>query len=70
MESNSGFQIDPFPLEKEFRLRALRPKIKELNKEELEEFLIEALSTMSKLAHQVTQLRDHVQKLEGKKELD
>ena len=67
MESDKNFQINPFPLEKEFRLRALKPKIKELNREELEEFLLEALSTMSKLAHQVTQLKDYVKRMEGKK---
>jgi hypothetical protein len=38
----------------------------ELSREELEEFLTESLSIMTKLAHQVTELRDHVQKLEGK----
>jgi methyl-accepting chemotaxis protein len=32
----------------------------------LEEFLAEALDTMSRLAHQVTQLRDHIEELEGK----
>jgi hypothetical protein len=40
----------------------------ELTREELEEFLTEALSIMTKLAHQVTELRDYVEKMEGKSE--
>jgi hypothetical protein len=37
-----------------------------LSREELEQFLVEALSTMTQLAHQVSQLRDYVEKIEGK----
>jgi hypothetical protein len=40
----------------------------ELSREELEEFLTESLSVMAKLAHQLTQLRDYVEVLEGKTE--
>jgi hypothetical protein len=39
-----------------------------LSREELEEFLVEALSTMTKLAHQVTELREYIEYLEGKNE--
>jgi hypothetical protein len=39
-----------------------------LSREELEEFLTEALAIMTKLAHQVTELRDYVEKIEGKNE--
>jgi hypothetical protein len=70
MESDSDFRIDPFPLEKEFRLQTLKPKLKELNREELEDFLIESLGIMTKLAHQVSQMSNHIQVLEGKKKLD
>jgi hypothetical protein len=38
----------------------------ELSREELEEFLTEALAIMTKLAHQVTELKDYVEKIEGK----
>jgi hypothetical protein len=38
----------------------------ELSREELEEFLTEALAIMTKLAHQVTQLKEYVDRLEGK----
>ncbi len=60
--------MSPFPIEKEFRVLSIRRRLHELSREELEEFLTEALSIMTKLAHQVTELRDHVQQLEGKRE--
>jgi hypothetical protein len=66
MDSDSSFRIDPFPIEKEFRIAKAKQKLKELTRKELEEFLAEALDTMSRLAHQVTQLRDHIKELEGK----
>jgi hypothetical protein len=60
--------MSPFPIEKEFRVLSIRRRLHELSREELEEFLTEALSIMSKLSHQVTELRDYVQQLEGKKD--
>ena len=45
---------------------SIRRRLHELSREEIEEFLTEALSIMAKLAHQVTQLRDYVQQIEGK----
>ena len=66
MEQPDNFQISPFPIEKEFRVLAVRERLHELTREDLEEFLTEALFTMTKLAHQVTELRDYVNKLEGK----
>ena len=68
MDSQDKFQMTPFPIEKEFRVLSIRRRLPELSREELEEFLTEALSIMTKLAHQVTELRDHVQRLEGKTE--
>lgn len=68
MDSPEKFHLTPLPIETEFRVLSIRRRLHELSREELEEFLTEALSIMSKLAHQVTQLRDHVQKLEGKTE--
>jgi hypothetical protein len=58
--------MNPFPIEKEFRVLAVRERLHELTREELEEFLTEALSIMTKLAHQVTELRNYVDKTEGK----
>ena len=66
MESNDKFYLEPLPVEKEFRVLSIKRRLKDLTRKELEEFLIEALSTMTKLAHQVTQLRDYVEKTEGK----
>jgi hypothetical protein len=66
MEQPDNFQISPFPIEKEFRVLAVRERLHELTRKDLEEFLTEALSTMTKLAHQVTELRDYVNKIEGK----
>jgi hypothetical protein len=68
MDSQDKFQMSPFPIEKEFRVLSIRRRLHELSREDLEEFLTEALSIMTKLAHQVTELRDHVQQLEGKKD--
>ena len=61
-------EVSPFPMEKEFRIIRVKQKFNELTREELEEFLAEALDTMSRLAHQVTQLRDYIEELEGKTE--
>ena len=68
MEPPDEFRLTPLPLEKEFRVLSIRRRLHELSREELEEFLTEALSTMTKLADQLTQLRDYVNKLEGKNE--
>ena len=53
-------------MEKEFRVLSIRRRLHELEREELEEFLTEALTILTKLAHQVTQLRDYIEDLEGK----
>jgi len=68
MDKSKKFELSSFPMEKEFRIIKVKQKLKELTKEELEEFLAEALDTMSRLAHQVTQLRDYIEELEGKTE--
>lgn len=59
MESDK-FELTPLPLETEFKVMSVRRRLHELSREELEEFLTEALSIMSKLAHQVTQMRDYI----------
>jgi hypothetical protein len=66
MEHPDNFQMSPFPIEKEFRVLSIRRRLHELSREELEEFLTEALAIMTKLAHQVTELRNYVEKVEGK----
>ncbi len=66
MDSESEFSIRPLSLETEFRLKSVCTRLHELTKEELLEFLEEALPTMVKLAHQVKQLKERLQELEGK----
>ena len=66
MDSQDKFELTPLPIEKEFRVLSIRRRLSELSREELEEFLTESLSIMTKLAHQVTQLRDYVDRIEGK----
>jgi hypothetical protein len=66
MDSPKKFELTPFPLESEFRVLSIKRRLHELSRKELEEFLTEALAIMTKLAHQVTQLRDYVEELEGK----
>ena len=68
MDSQNPFHLTPLPIEKEFRVLSIRRRLHELSREELEEFLTEALAIMTKLAHQVTELRDYVEKIEGKTE--
>lgn len=66
MESPEKFNLVPLPVEKEFRILSVKQRLHELSREDLEEFLAEALSTMTQLAHQVSQLRDYVEQIEGK----
>lgn len=68
MDFPNKFQMSPLPIEKEFRVLSVRRRLKELTREELEEFLTEALIITTKLAHHVTELRDYVEYIEGKSE--
>jgi len=68
MDSQKKFELTPLPVETEFRVLSIKARLHELTREELEEFLTESLSTMSKLAHQVTQLMEYIEQLEGKTE--
>ena len=66
MDSQNPFRLTPLPIEKEFRVLSIRRRLHELSREELEEFLTESLSILTKLAHQVLQLKEYVEELEGK----
>ena len=66
MDPERNFRIKPLPVEAEFRIQSIKHRLHELPRKDLELFLTEALSTMTKLANQVTQLRDYVEELEGK----
>jgi uncharacterized membrane-anchored protein YhcB (DUF1043 family) len=58
-------RIEPLSLESEFRVLSIKRRLPELSREELEEFLTEALTLMTKLAHQVKQLKEHLDTEEG-----
>jgi hypothetical protein len=58
--------MKPLPIEKEFRVLTVKQRLHELSREELEEFLLESLSIMTTLAHQVTELKEYVDRVEGK----
>ena len=66
MDSQKKFEMDPLPLEKEFRCLAVKRRLSELSREELEEFLSEALGLLTKMTHQMIQLRDYIEEVEGK----
>jgi hypothetical protein len=69
MDSPKKFELDPLPLEKEFRTLSIKRRLSDLSREELEDFLSESLSLLTKLTHQMTQLRDYIQEMEeGKSE--
>ncbi len=68
MDSPKKFELDPLPLEKEFRTLSIKRRLSELSREELEEFLSESLALLTKLTHQMTQLRDYIEEVEGKSE--
>ena len=68
MDSPKKFELDPLPLEKEFRTLSIKRRLSELSREELEEFLSESLALLTKLTHQMTQLRDYIEEMEGKSE--
>jgi hypothetical protein len=67
MDFPKKFEVNPLPIEKEFRVHSVQQRLHELSREDLEKFLAEALLTMTKLADQLSQLRDYVHELEGKK---
>lgn len=63
------FELDSLPLEKEFRTLSIKRRLGELSRQELEDFLSESLALLTKLTHQMTQLRDYVLEIEeGKSE--
>lgn len=64
MDSPKRFELTPLPLETEFKVLSVRRRLKHLSRDELEEFLTESLALLTKLTHQVTQLRDHVMETE------
>ena len=64
MDSPKKFELDPLPLEKEFRTLSIKRRLSDLSREELDDFLSESLALLTKLTHQMTQLRDYIQEME------
>ncbi len=55
------FEMPPLPLEKEFQVTSVRQRLKELSREELEMLLGESLDLVTRLAHQLRELRDYIE---------
>jgi len=68
MDSKKSLEIKPLPLESEFRILSIRRRLPELSRQELEEFLSEVLVVMTKLTHQLTQVREFIDEVKGKNE--
>jgi len=62
----SNFEMDPLPIEKEFKVLSIRRRLHELSREELEEFLTESLRLLTVMSHQMSQMRDYIYEIEGK----
>ena len=58
------FELDPLPLEKEFKVQSVRARLYHLSREELEEFLAESLAIMVKLVDQTKQMKEYIDRLE------
>ena len=65
MENDRKFELDPLPLESEFKIQSVRHRLHELNRKDLELFLAEALDLLVNLTHQTKQMKDYIGELEG-----
>ena len=70
MDSPKKFNLNPLTMESEFRILSIRRRLHELSREELEEFLTEALSLLTNMANQLSQMKDYVEEIEGKTQED
>lgn len=59
--------LEPQPLEEQFRIARLKSQLKDLDREELEEYCGRLLEVSSKLTHQTKQLLSMVVNSEKKK---
>ena len=65
MDDKKKIRIEPLPIESEFRVLSIRRRLKDLTREELEEFLTESLSLLTRLVHQVKQMKVYLEIEEG-----
>ena len=70
MDKTQKFELDPLPLECEFKVESVKHRIHQLNKKELENFLGETLSLLVKVTHQTKQMRTYIESLQGKIDID
>ena len=66
MDKTPKFELDPLPLETEFKVQSVRARLYHLTREELETFLAESLGILVKLADQTKQMKQYIDELEGK----
>jgi len=66
MEINERFELEPLPLESEFKVQSVRARLHHLSREELETFLAESLGILVKLADQTKQMKRYIDELKGK----
>ena len=66
MGTSENFELDPLPLESEFKVQSVRARLYHLTREELETFLAESLGILVKLADQTKQMKQYIDELEGK----
>jgi len=56
--------LEPLPLELEFRAAHLKNSLRHIDRKELEGFTGELIDVTTKLTHQTAQLLDYIQELE------
>jgi hypothetical protein len=66
MENDPKFELNPLPLESEFKIQSVRHRLHQLDRNDLELFLAETLDLLVHLTHQTKQMRDYIEMLEGK----
>jgi len=59
------FEVNPLPPEAEFRVHSVKQRLYQLTREELEDFLIQSLTLMTKLTHQTRQMKEQLERRNG-----
>jgi hypothetical protein len=70
MDMIRPFKVKPLGLEAEFRIPAVKSSLHELNKEDLVWMLGESLELLIHITDQAKQMRDYIESLQGKIEID
>ena len=56
------FEVNPLPPETEFRVHSIKQRLHQLSREELEDFLVQSLTLITKLTHQTKQMKEQLEK--------